>query len=244
VVHIEGRNPVLEAIKGNRNFKKILIQEGLKGSKIELIIEEAHKMGIPVEMHKKSKMDTIALSHSHQGIIAFTEPLNKVLPEDILELARDKGEEPFIIILDQIQDPQNFGSIIRTALSAGAHGLIYQKNRAAKITPVVIKASAGASEHLMLSEVNNINSVINILKENGVWIAGTDLDGINFHFNSNLSGPIGIVIGNEGYGLRRLVKENCDFLIKIPMKGSIGSLNASVAAGIIIFEVVRQRYNK
>lgn len=238
---IEGRNPVIEALNGNRNISKILIQKGIKGKKIERIKEEARNQGIEIEITGKNKIDKIAESHVHQGVIAYGEPIKLVSPEDILKTARDRNEAPFLIILDQIQDPHNFGSIIRTAYSAGVHGIVFQKNRAASITPVVVKSSAGAIEHIKLSMVTNINYTIDLLKEEGLWIAGADMDGDNLHYNADLKGPIGIVIGSEGKGLRNLVKQKCDFLVKIPMKGNLGSLNASVAAAIIMYEVVRQR---
>ncbi|MDI3548762.1 MAG: rRNA (guanosine2251-2-O)-methyltransferase [Halanaerobiales bacterium] len=238
---IEGRNPVIEALKGKRRLERILIQQGIGGNKIDWIIDQARKKGIKVERLAKKKLDQMALSHAHQGVIALGEPVKIASPQEMIELAAERDEAPFIIILDQIQDPHNFGSIIRTAYAAGAHGIIFQKRRAAGITPVVVKSSAGAIEHLMLAEVTNINYTIDELKEAGLWIAGADMEGEELYFQADLKGPIGIVIGSEGAGLRHLVKEKCDFLLKIPMKGILGSLNASVAAAIIIYEVVRQR---
>lgn len=160
---------------------------------------------------------------------------------DIVAYAQERGESPFIVILDQIQDPQNFGAIIRTAYAAGAHGVIYQDKRAAGITPVVVKSSAGAIEHILLAEVKNINQTIEELKKAGLWIVGADMAGETLYYNADFKGPIGLVIGSEGKGLRRLVKENCDFLVQIPMPGEFSSLNASVAAAILIYEVLRQR---
>ncbi len=238
---IEGRNPVIEALKGKRKIEKILIQEGIKGGKIEEIINAAKKKGIRIERVPRTKLDQIASSHSHQGIIAYAEEKELVSPMDIVNYAREKDEPPFIVILDQIQDPQNFGAIIRTAYAAGAHGVIYQDKRAAGITPVVVKSSAGAIEHIKLSEVKNINHTIEELKEAGLWIAGADMEGDMLYYEVDLKGPIGLVIGSEGKGLRRLVRENCDFLVKIPMPGEFSSLNASVAAAILIYEVLRQR---
>ncbi len=238
---IEGRNPIIEAIRGNRRIDKILIQRGISGDKIDLITKEAQNRNILIERVSKNQLDNIASSHSHQGIIAFAEPVQLVLPREIIEYARGKDEDPLVIILDQIQDPHNFGSIIRTAYTAGAHGVIFQKKRAVGITPVVVKSSAGAIEHILISEVTNINNTIEELKGLGLWIAGADIKGEQFLFETDLGGPIGIVIGSEGEGLRRLVREKCDFLIKIPMKGRLGSLNASVAGAIIIYDVLRQR---
>ncbi|MFP4662608.1 MAG: 23S rRNA (guanosine(2251)-2'-O)-methyltransferase RlmB [Halanaerobiales bacterium] len=241
---IEGRNPVLEALKGRRRIDNILIQKGIKGDRIESIIEDAQKQNIRIERVAKIKLDHLADSHSHQGIIAFAAEKQLVSPEEIVDYAKRQGESPFVIVLDQIQDPHNFGAIIRTAYAAGAHGIIYQDKRAVDITPVVLKSSAGATEHIMLSQVTNINKVIDRLKDMGLWVAGADIDGDQLHFESDLKGSLAIVIGSEGEGLRRLVREKCDFLIKIPMPGELGSLNASVAAGIIIYEAVRQRYKK
>lgn len=240
-MQIEGRNPVVELLRGQRQVKNIFLQQGSRGENINWIIEKAGDRGIPLQRVTKSELDRMASSHSHQGVIAISEQIKLYNPEDILNLARTRNEPPFIVILDQVQDPHNFGAIIRTASAAGVHGIIFPKNRAAGITPVVTKASAGAVEHLMLAKVTNINYTIKDLKEAGLWIAGTDIKEAKLCYDSDLKGPLAIVIGNEGTGLRRLVRENCDFLVKIPMQGKLGSLNASVAAGIIIFEAVRQR---
>lgn len=238
---IEGRNPVIESLKGKRKIQEILLQKGISGKRIKKIEKEAKLANIPLKRVSKKNLDKISDSHSHQGVIAKAEKINLVSPEQIIEYAKDKEESPFIVILDQVQDPHNFGSIIRSAYSAGAHGLIFQERRAAGITPAVLKASAGASEHLLLSKVTNINYTIEKLKELGVWITGTDLNTEKYYDEVEYKGSTAIVIGNEGKGLRRLVKENCDFLVKIPIKGKVDSLNASVAAGIMFYEVVRQR---
>ncbi len=238
---IEGRNPVIEALKGKREIHEIFVQEGISGDKIDWIINEAEKRGINIKRVNKNRLNRLAESHAHQGIIAMADSIKLVSPQEILEFARSRGEKPFVVILDQIQDPHNFGSIIRTAYAAGAHGIIYQKVRAASITPVVIKSSAGAVEHIKLAQVSNINYAIDSLKDMGLWIAGADMEGEQLHFEADLKGSLGIVIGSEGKGLRRLVREKCDFLIKIPMKGKLGSLNASVAAAVVIYEVLRQK---
>ncbi len=240
-MQIEGRNPVVELLKGQRKVKKIYLQQGIKGKNIKWIIKKAKEKKIPLQNITKSTLDKMASSHSHQGVIATSEKIKLYSPETIINRARKRKEAPFIVILDQIQDPHNFGAIIRTAYAAGVHGIIFPKNRAVDITPVVVKASAGAVEHLMLSKVTNINYTIEDLKEAGLWVAGADIREAKLCYDSDLKGPLAIVIGNEGAGLRRLVRENCDFLVKIPMQGKLGSLNASVAAGIIIFEAVRQR---
>lgn len=238
---IEGRNPVMEALKGKRRIDNILIQEGISGKKINQIIREAKNKGVRVERVPRIKLDQITNTQSHQGIIAFAGDKELVSPLDIVNYAKGKGEAPFIVILDQIQDPHNFGAIIRTAYAAGAHGVIYQDKRAAGITPVVVKSSAGAVEHIKLSEVKNINYTIDELKKAGLWIAGADMTGENLYYSADFRGSIGLVIGSEGEGLRRLVKDNCDFLVKIPMPGKFSSLNASVAAAVLIYEVLRQR---
>lgn len=241
MANVEGRNPVNELLNGNRKVEEILLQKDIHGEIIDKIKEKAKKNNISIREVSKKHLDNIADSYAHQGIIAKAEEINLVSPEDIVEYAQSQDEPPFIIILDQVQDPHNFGSIIRSAHSAGAHGLIFQKRRAASITPAVLKASAGASEHLLLSQVTNINYTIEKLKELGVWITGTDLDTEKYYDDIDYKGSTAVVIGNEGSGLRRLVKDNCDFLVKIPIKGRVDSLNASVAAGVIFYEVVRQR---
>jgi len=238
---IEGRNPVFEALKGDRRIDEIFIQKGITGGKIDQIINEAEKQGIRIERVPKIRIDQMTDTHSPQGLIALGAEKELVSPIDIVNYAEQKGEPPFIVILDQIQDPHNFGAIIRTACAAGVHGVIYQKKRSAGITSVVLKSSAGAVEHIKLSEVTNINYTIDKLKEKGLWITGADMGGESPYFKMDLKGPVALVIGNEGEGMRRLVKEKCDFLINIPMPGKISSLNASTAAAIIIYEVFRQR---
>ncbi|MFW5986413.1 MAG: 23S rRNA (guanosine(2251)-2'-O)-methyltransferase RlmB [Halanaerobiales bacterium] len=241
MVRIEGRNPVLAALKGKRSVVKIYLQHGAKGSRIEEIKSRAKEDNIVLQFTEKRHMGKMADSYSHQGVIAEAEDLELYTPLDMIKKARAGEEVPFLILLDQIQDPHNFGAIIRTAQVAGAHGVIYPRHRSADITPAVMKAAAGAVEHIMLSRVTNINYTIRDLKEEGLWIAGADVKGEKEHFDFDLTGPLALVIGNEGAGLRRLVKENCDFLVRIPMYGKPSSLNASVAAGIIIYEIVRQR---
>lgn len=241
---IEGRNPVFEALKGKRRIDNILIQKDISGDRINAIVEQAENQKIRIERVPRIKLDQMAESHSHQGVIAFAAEKKLVSPEEIISFAKEKGEKPFIVILDQIQDPHNFGAIVRTAYAAGAHGIIFQEKRAVGITPVVVKSSAGAIEHIKLSMVSNINYAIDKIKDEGVWVAGADIDGDQYYFDTDFKGSTAIVIGSEGEGLRRLVKEKCDFLVKIPMPGSLGSLNASVAAGVLIYEAVRQRYDK
>lgn len=241
MVNIEGRNPVIEALKGNRTVHKVLIQKGLKGFKINDIKNECSKQNIQLNYVSKIKLDNMSFAHIHQGVIAIAEELKMATVDEILAVADERNEKPFIIILDQIQDPHNFGSIIRTAYSAGAHGIIYQEKRSVGITPIVIKTSAGAVEHILLSQVTNINSTLDLLKKAGLWIFGADMEGDKSYYQVDFNEKIGLVFGSEGSGLRKLVKNNCDFLIKIPMKGEMDSLNASIAMAIIGFEVVKQR---
>ena len=190
---------------------------------------------------EKSKLDFMSKTNNHQGVIAIVPPFNYCEIEDILDLAEQRNEDAFILILDGIEDPHNLGSIIRTAETAGVHGIIIPKRRSVTVNSTVSKVSAGAVEHMKIARVNNINEAIRKLKENGLWIIGTDMNTNTYYYNQDLKGNIAIVIGSEGFGISRLVKENCDMLVKIPMKGKITSLNASVSAGIIIYEAVKQR---
>ena len=192
----------------------------------------------------KAKLNQMSQTENNQGVIAIVPPFNYCEIEDILDLAKKRDEKPFILILDGIEDPHNLGSIIRTAETAGVHGIIIPKRRAANVNSTVAKVSAGAVEYMKIARVNNINDAINTLKENDVWICGTDMDTDKYYYDEDFTGGIGIVIGSEGYGISRLVKENCDFLVKIPMKGKITSLNASVSAGIVMYEAVKQRMAK
>lgn len=205
------------------------------------IITRAKAKGIVIVEVQKKKLDEMSKSNNHQGVIALVPPFEYVNVEDILEEAKNRKEEPFILILDGIEDPHNLGSIIRTAEAAGVHGIIIPKRRAASVNATVSKTSAGAVEYMKIARVNNINDTIRLLKENGIWICGTDMNTKTLHYDQDYTIPIAIVIGNEGKGMSRLTKENCDFIVKIPMNGKINSLNASVSAGIIIYEVVKSR---
>ena len=238
---IEGRNAVLELLESNRDINKIFLAKGEKHGSINKIISMAkEKKAVIVEVDR-AKLNQMARSDNHQGVIAIVPPFNYCEVEDILSEAKEKEEKPFILILDGIEDPHNLGAIIRTAETAGAHGIIIPKRRACNVNSTVYKVSAGAAEHMKIARVNNLNETIKYLKENDVWICGTDIDAKNYYYNEKFDGPIAIVIGSEGFGMSRLVKENCDFLVKIPMKGKITSLNASVSAGIVMYEVVKQR---
>ena len=238
-MQIEGRKPVEELFASDLEIDKIYIEKGIKG--IKSIFSNSQKEKIDLKKVSSKKINKLAKTDNCQGIIAVAEKTKNYSPEDILKYAEKQNEPPFIVILDQIQDPHNLGAVIRTAYAAGVHGVIFPRRRACDITPAVIKASSGAALHLPLAKVSNINYTIQALKKEKLWFAAADVKGSQNHYECDLTGPIGIVIGNEGRGLRRLVRENCDFLLKIPMNGEFNSLNASVAAGIIIFEAVRQR---
>ena len=238
---VEGRNSVLELLETGRDINKILVAKGEKHGSINKIIAMAKERKILMVEVEKNKLNQMAQTPNHQGVIAIVPPFNYCEVEDILELAKQRNEMPFILILDGIEDPHNLGSIIRTAETAGVHGIIIPKRRAASVNSTVSKVSAGAVEHMKIARVNNINETIRFLKEQGVWICGTDMDTETTYTKQDYKMPLAIVIGSEGFGMSRLVKENCDFLVKIPMKGKITSLNASVSAGIIMYEAVRQR---
>ena len=240
---VEGRNSVLELLESERDINKILIAKGERHGSINKIIAIAKQRKIVMAEVERQKLNAISETNNHQGVIAIVPPFNYVEVEDILNGAKQKNEDPFIIILDGIEDPHNLGSIIRTAETAGVHGIIIPKRRACTVNATVSKASAGAVEHVKIARVNNINETIKYLKDEGLWICGADGEAEDYYYNQNLEGAMAIVIGSEGFGISRLIKENCDFLVKIPMKGKITSLNASVSAGIIIYETLKQRNN-
>lgn len=243
-LYVVGRNPVLELLKTEKQIDKIYILKGdLKGS-IKKIIGAAKDKGIIIQEVDKRKLDEIGEGEVHQGVAALVTGFEYSTLEDILKKAESLNEVPFVVILDGIEDPHNLGAIIRTCECAGVHGVIIPKRRAARVNQTVYKASAGAVNHVLVSEVTNISNTIEILKEKGLWIYGADLKGENYYYNESLKGAIGLVIGNEGKGISRLVSEKCDVLIKIPMFGNISSLNASTSAAILIYEVVRQKDEK
>ncbi len=242
--YIVGRNPVLEVLKAEKEIDKIYVSKGeLKGS-IKKIISIAKDKNIVIQYVDKKKLDQIAPGVNHQGVAALVTPYDYYSIDDILDKAKESKKPPFIIILDGIEDPHNLGAIIRTAECAGVHGIIIPKRRAAHVTETVYKSSAGAVEHMLIAKVSNIPSTIDRLKDDGLWIYGADANGENYYFDTELKGPVALVIGSEGKGISKLVKEKCDFLVKIPMYGKISSLNASNAASILIYEVVRQNYGK
>lgn len=238
---IEGRNPVIEALKSGRTINKIFVAKGEREGSIRQIIAMAKDKSIVLQFVDMNKLNSMSTTNSHQGVIAFVSAAKYVEVEDIIKNASVKGEEPFLIILDEIVDPQNLGSIIRSADAAGVHGVIIPKRRAVGLTSVVAKASAGAIEYVPVARVSNIAYTIDKLKSLGVWVVGTDSDAGSTLFDSNLKGPIALLIGSEGKGISKLLKEKCDFLINIPMRGTISSLNAAVASAIVMYEVVRQR---
>jgi len=242
-LQLEGRNAVLEALKSERDIDRILVQQGSKEGSIKKIIAEAKERKIVIQNVAKTKLDETSETKKHQGVIAFVSAHNYVDLEDILKIAEEKGEEPFLIILDSIKDPHNLGAIIRTANITGAHGVIIPKRRAVGLTATVAKASAGAIEYTPVAKVTNIAATIDKLKSLGIWIACADMDG-EIMYNTDLTGAIALVIGSEGEGVSRIVKEKCDYIVKVPMYGQISSLNASVAAGILMYEVIRQKTNK
>lgn len=237
---IEGKNPVLEALHSDRTIEKIFIANGNRDKKSREIIKNAKNKNITVQEIDRKRLEGLAKTSAHQGIVAIVTPYRYADIRDILTLAQSSGESPFILILDHISDPHNFGAIIRTAEACGVHGIIIPNRRAVDVTPVVAKASAGAVEHMLIAKVANIANIIDRLKEMGLWIAGASMEGI-VYTEHDFKGPLGIVIGSEGEGIARLVKEKCDFLLSIPMKGQIKSLNASVAASVLMYEAVRQR---
>ena len=237
---IEGRNAVLEAFRAGKTIDKLFVLDGCQDGPVKSILREAKKTDSIINIVDKERLDRLANSGHHQGVVAQAAAYEYAEVEDILNAAKEKGEAPFIFILDEIEDPHNLGAIIRTANLCGAHGVIIPKRRAVGLTATVAKTSAGAVNYTPVAKVTNIAKTIEELKKEGMWFVCADMDGQTM-YDLNLTGPIGLVIGNEGAGVSRLVKEKCDFTASIPMKGDIDSLNASVAAGVLAYEIVRQR---
>ena len=237
---IEGRNAVIEAFRSGKPIDKIFIQDGVQEGPVQTIKREAKKHNTMVKFVTKERLDQLSETGKHQGVIAYAAAYEYAEVDDILEAARQKGEAPFVFLLDNIEDPHNLGAIIRTANLAGAHGVIIPKNRAVGLTATVAKTSAGALNYTPVARVTNMVKTIEDLKKEGMWFVCADMGG-TVMYDLNLTGSIGLVIGNEGEGVGRLVKEKCDFIASIPMKGDIDSLNASVAAGVLAYEIVRQR---
>lgn len=237
---VEGRNAVLEAFRSGRVVDKLFVLERCEDGPVRTILREAKKHDTMVRFVKKERLDQMSETGKHQGVIAVTAAYDYAEVEDILNKAREKGEAPFVVILDNIEDPHNLGAIIRTANLAGAHGVIIPKNRAVGLTATVARTSAGALNYTPVARVTNIARTIEELKKEGLWFVCADMGGTSM-YQLDLKGPMGLVIGNEGEGVSRVVKEKCDFVASIPMKGDIDSLNASVAAGVLSYEIVRQR---
>lgn len=237
---IEGRNAVIEAFRSGKPIDKVFILDGCQDGPMVTIRREAKKKDVMIKYVTKERLDQMSETGKHQGVIAYAAAYEYAEVSDILEKAKEKGEDPFIFILDNIEDPHNLGAIIRTANLAGAHGVIIPKNRAVGLTATVAKASAGALNYTPVAKVTNLSQTIEELKKEGLWFVCADMDG-EIMYRQNLTGPIGLVIGNEGEGVGRLVKSKCDLEARIPMQGDIDSLNASVAAGVLAYEVVRQR---
>ncbi|MDQ8737763.1 23S rRNA (guanosine(2251)-2'-O)-methyltransferase RlmB [Paenibacillus sp. LHD-38] len=238
---IAGKHPVLEALRSGREINKIWIADGAQKTLTQPIVAEAKKFGIVVQFVDKRKLDSLTPGVTHQGVVAQAAAFAYVEVEEILERAKQKDELPFILLLDEIEDPHNLGSILRTAECTGVHGVIIPKRRSAGLTATVLKTSAGAAEHVPVARVTNLAQTIDKLKEAGVWVAGTDLSATQDVYKMKFDMPLVVVIGNESKGMGRLIKEKCDFLVKLPMLGQLNSLNASVAAGVLMYEVVRQR---
>ena len=237
---VEGRNAVLEAFRSGRVVDKLFVLERCEDGPVRTILREAKKHDTMVRFVKKERLDQMSETGKHQGVIAVTAAYDYAEVEDILNKAREKGEAPFVVILDNIEDPHNLGAIIRTANLAGAHGVIIPKNRAVGLTATVARTSAGALNYTPVARVTNIARTIEELKKEGLWFVCADMGGTSM-YQLDLKGPMGLVIGNEGEGVSRVVKEKCDFVASIPMKGDIDTLNASVAAGVLAYEIVRQR---
>ena len=240
---IEGRNAVMEAFRSGKTIDRVYVLKGCQDGPINSILREARKHDTLVNFVVKERLDQMSETGKHQGVIASAAAYAYAEVEDMLKLAEEKGEPPFLFLLDDIEDPHNLGAIIRTANLAGAHGVIIPKRRAVGLTSTVAKTSAGALNYTPVAKVTNLGHTIDELKEKGVWFVCADMGGETM-YNLNLTGPIGVVIGNEGEGVSRLIREKCDFVASIPMKGDIDSLNASVAAGVLGYEIVRQRLQK
>lgn len=238
---IVGRNPVREAIKAGRSVNKLLIAQGCQGKIQREFIDLAKERGILWQKIERQRLDTLTDGMNHQGVVAFVSPVAYVETEEILATARQKNEPPFLILLDEINDPHNFGAILRTAEAAGVHGILIPKRRNVPLNATVAKTSAGAVEYVKVARIGNVNQTLINLKKEGLWVVGADMTGEQNYWEADLKVPLVLVIGSEGAGLGRLTKETCDFLVKIPMRGELNSLNAATAAAVLIYEATRQR---
>lgn len=238
---IVGRNSVLEALKAGRSLNKILVAKGERQGSIRDIIGQAKEQGLVVQEVDAAKLDQMSAGVRHQGVIALAAPVAYVELEDILSAAYSKNETPFLVLLDELADPHNVGAILRTADATGVHGVLIPKRRSCPLTQTVAKTSAGAIEHVPVARIGNISQTIKTLKKQGLWVVGADMDGTKDYYDADLTGPVVIVVGSEGEGMGRLTKEACDFVVRIPMRGKITSLNASVACSLLLYEVLKQR---
>lgn len=238
---IVGRNPVLEALRAGRRVHRLILASGARGRSVEQLVQLAKEQNVKIQYLPKQAVDDLVPGSNHQGVVAEVAPFEYVDLFELLGQIEARGEDPFLVILDEIEDPHNLGAIIRSVDAAGAHGVIIPERRSAGVTATVAKTSAGAIEYVPVCQVKNLSRAMEELKKHGIWIAGADMSGEQLHTQASLTGPLALVIGSEGRGLRRLVREKCDFLVKLPMYGKVNSLNASVAAGILLYEVVRQR---
>ncbi|HET9110849.1 MAG TPA: 23S rRNA (guanosine(2251)-2'-O)-methyltransferase RlmB [Ktedonobacterales bacterium] len=239
--YVWGRYPVLEALRSRRRVHRILIAQGPRDAGMSQLLDQARRVGVPVEPTPKRRLDDLSKNANHQGVVALVAPRTYADVEDILQRAKDLGEDPLLVVLDAIQDVHNLGSLIRTAEVVGAHGVIIPEHRAAGLTPVVDKTSAGAVEFLPVAQVTNITRTLDDLKKRGIWCIGLDGSARTRFDQANLKGPIALVVGNEGKGISRLVKEHCDLLISLPMRGHVGSVNAAIAGSVALYEIWRQR---
>lgn len=241
---IVGRNSVAEALKGGRSINKILVAKGQRHGAVRKIIGDAHERGLVIQEVESAKLDEVAGSNNHQGIAAYVAPIAYVEVDDVLASAAAKGEPPFVVLLDELEDPHNVGAILRTADAAGVHGVLIPKRRSCPISATVAKTSAGAVEYVPVARIGNVAQTIKQLKEAGLWVVGADMDGDREYYEADLTGPIAVIIGSEGKGIGRLTKEQCDFIVRIPMRGKINSLNASVACSLLLYEILKQREMK
>lgn len=237
---LAGRNAVMEALKGSSRINKLMIADGSNEGSVREMVAIAKEKGIPVQFVERSKIEAVARGIRHQGVLAQVAPVEYVELEDILQIAKDKNEPPFIVLLDELEDPHNLGAILRTADAAGVHGVLIPKRRSCPLSATVAKTSAGAVEYVPVARIGNIVQTIKALKQEGLWVAAADMDGKDYH-DTDLTGPLLLIVGSEGQGVGRLVKEQCDFVVSLPMVGKINSLNASVAASILMYEAMHQR---
>lgn len=240
---LAGRNSVMEALKASSRVNKIMVADGAAEGSIKEIIAVAKEKGVQIQFMERSKLDSMARGVRHQGVLAQVAPVEYVELEDILQIAKDKNEPPFIVLLDELEDPHNLGAILRTADAAGVHGVLIPKRRSCPLSATVAKTSAGAVEHVPVARIGNIVQTIKALKEEGLWVAGADMDGTDY-YEADMTGALLLVVGSEGHGIGRLIKEQCDFVVRIPMLGKINSLNASVAGSILMYEAMKQRHVK